>query len=121
LESFERPVVLIMGGQDKGGDFRLLADAARARGRALVLVGGARETIRAALGGVLPVHEAADMEDAVRRAAALAAPGDAVLLAPGCASFDRYANYLERGEDFRRAVGRLAEAGAAATAKEPTR
>ena len=121
LESFERPVVLIMGGQDKGGDFRLLADAARARGRALVLVGGARETIRAALGGVLPVHEAADMEDAVRRAAALAAPGDAVLLAPGCASFDRYANYLERGEDFRRAVGRLAGVGATATAKEPTR
>jgi UDP-N-acetylmuramoylalanine--D-glutamate ligase len=121
LESFDRPVVLVMGGQDKGGDFRLLADAARTRAKALVLVGGAREAIRAALGGILPAHEAADMDDAVRRAAALAAPGDAVLLAPGCASFDRYANYQERGEDFRRAVGRLAGADVAAAAKEPTR
>jgi UDP-N-acetylmuramoylalanine--D-glutamate ligase len=110
-----------MGGVDKGGDFRLLRDAARARGKALVLVGGAREAIRAALGGVLAVHEAADMAEAVRRAADLAAPGDVVLLAPGCASFDRYANYQERGEDFRRAVVRRAEADAATTAKEPTR
>ena len=121
LESFAQPVVLIMGGVDKGGDFRLLRDAARARGKALVLVGGAREAIRAALGGILAVHEAADMAEAVRRAADLAAPGDVVLLAPGCASFDRYANYQERGEDFRRAVVRLAEADAATTAKEPTR
>jgi len=121
LESFAQPVVLIMGGVDKGGDFRLLRDAARARGKALVLVGGAREAIRAALGGILAVHEAADMAEAVRRAADLAAPGDVVLLAPGCASFDRYANYQERGEDFRRAVVRRAEADAATTAKEPTR
>ena len=121
LESFERPVVLVMGGQDKGGNFSLLADAARARGKALVLVGGAREAIRAALGGILPAHEAADMDEAVRRAAALAAPGEVVLLAPGCASFDRYANYQERGEDFRRAVGRLARADVTATVQEPNR
>jgi UDP-N-acetylmuramoylalanine--D-glutamate ligase len=115
LECFDRPVVLIMGGLDKGGDFRLLQEAARARGKALVLVGGARQSIRAALGGVLDTHEAADMEGAVRRAAALAAPGDVVLLGPGCASFDRYANYQDRGEDFRRAVHRLA------AGKEPNR
>ena len=108
LETFDRPVVLIMGGLDKGGDFRRLQDAARARVKALVLVGGAREAIRAALGGIVPTHEAADMEAAVHRAADLAVPGDVVLLGPGGASFDRYANYLERGEDFRRAVLGLA-------------
>jgi UDP-N-acetylmuramoylalanine--D-glutamate ligase len=121
LESFERPVVLIMGGVDKGGDFRRLQDAVRVRGKALVLVGGARQAIRAGLGGMVAVHEAADMQAAVRRAADLAAPGDVVLLAPGCASFDLYANYQERGEDFRRAVLRLGRAGAATTAREATR
>jgi UDP-N-acetylmuramoylalanine--D-glutamate ligase len=107
LECFRSPVVLIMGGVDKGGDFGLLRDAVRRRGRGLVLMGGSRDALRAALGGILPTRETASMRKAVQAAAAMAAAGDAVLLAPGCASFDRYANYQERGEDFRRMVREL--------------
>jgi UDP-N-acetylmuramoylalanine--D-glutamate ligase len=107
LECFRSPVVLIMGGVDKGGDFGLLRDAVRGRGRGLVMMGGSRDALRAALGGLLPTREAACMQEAVRAAQAMAVAGDAVLLAPGCASFDLYANYQERGEDFRRAVREL--------------
>jgi UDP-N-acetylmuramoylalanine--D-glutamate ligase len=104
LECFASPVVLIMGGVDKGGDFGRLAASVRHRGRGLVLLGGGREAIRAALGGLLPTREASDMRAAVQAARAMAAAGDVVLLAPGCASFDLYANYEERGDDFRRVV-----------------
>jgi UDP-N-acetylmuramoylalanine--D-glutamate ligase len=107
LECFGGRAVLIMGGVDKGGDFGRLRDAVRARGRALVLLGGAKDRIRAALGGLVPTAEAASMRQAVQAAREMAAAGDVVLLAPGCASFDLYANYQERGDDFRREVLRL--------------
>jgi UDP-N-acetylmuramoylalanine--D-glutamate ligase len=110
LECFAAPVVLIMGGVDKGGDFGRLRDPVRRRARGLVLLGGSRDALRAALGGLVPTQEAAGMQEAVTAAQAMAAPGDAVLLAPGCASFDLYANYQERGEDFRRAVLELQSA-----------
>jgi UDP-N-acetylmuramoylalanine--D-glutamate ligase len=109
LDCFGGRVVLIMGGVDKGGDFGQLRDAVRKRGRALVLLGGAGGLIRAALGGLAPTQEAASMRQAVQAAREMAAAGDAVLLAPGCASFDLYANYQERGDDFRREVMRLKE------------
>jgi UDP-N-acetylmuramoylalanine--D-glutamate ligase len=104
LECFGTPVVLIMGGVDKGADFSLLRNAVRRRGRGLVLMGGSRDALRAALGGLLPTQAAATMREAVRAARAMAVAGDVVLLAPGCASFDLYRNYQERGEDFRRTV-----------------
>jgi UDP-N-acetylmuramoylalanine--D-glutamate ligase len=109
LESFNARIILIMGGVDKGGDFGLLRDAVRERGRALVLLGGARKRIHAALGGLVPTAEASSMRPAVAAARAMAAAGDVVLLAPGCASFDLYTNYQERGDDFRREVMRLME------------
>jgi UDP-N-acetylmuramoylalanine--D-glutamate ligase len=107
LDCFATPVVLIMGGLDKGGNFRLLEAAVRRRAKALVLVGKASDTIRAALGGLVPTVQAPDMAAAVLAAAGLAASGDVVLLSPGCASFDMYPNYQARGEDFRKAVQRL--------------
>jgi UDP-N-acetylmuramoylalanine--D-glutamate ligase len=104
LESFSHPVVLIMGGRDKGGDFRALAEHVRRHAKHLILTGEAAEQIYTVLGHVLPSRLAPSMSEAVRIAHELAVAGDEVLLSPGCASFDRYTNYAERGEDFRRAV-----------------
>ncbi len=107
LECFSAPVVLIMGGLDKGGDFRRLEPLVSRHARMLVVIGAAGEKIRAALGNTVPTRAAQDMEQAVAMAAAAAAPGDTVLLAPGCASFDMYSDYRARGEDFRRVMNQL--------------
>jgi UDP-N-acetylmuramoylalanine--D-glutamate ligase len=99
-------VVLIAGGQNKGLDLRELASAAP-RLRAVVAIGDAAGEIDAAFRGVRPVERAGSMSEAVARAAALANAGDAVLLSPGCASFDWYEDYRARGDDFARAVEEL--------------
>lgn len=100
-------VVLILGGKDKGGSYAPLASLVRERVRALVLLGEAREKIAAELAGTAPIEEVAEMGAAVRRAAALAQPGDAVLLSPACASFDQYTSYAERGQHFQSEVNKL--------------
>ena len=106
-------VVLIAGGRNKGLDLSVLAEAAD-RVRAVVAIGEAAPDVEKAFAGVRPVTVAASMDDAVRAAAAYAQPGDAVLLSPGCASFDWYGSYGERGDDFARAVGHLLEEDASA-------
>lgn len=103
----ETKVVLIAGGKDKGGSYEPLADAMRERGRAAVLIGEATPLVARALDGVVPIATATDMTDAVRKAADLAAPGDAVLLSPACSSFDMFKDYKERGDVFVRAVMEL--------------
>jgi UDP-N-acetylmuramoylalanine--D-glutamate ligase len=105
LESFGEPVVLIAGGKGKGQDFAGLASAARGRVRAAVLIGEDGAKIRTAFATAgIPAEDAASMEQAVTRAAALARPGDVVLLSPACASFDMFRNFEHRGEAFRAAV-----------------
>jgi UDP-N-acetylmuramoylalanine--D-glutamate ligase len=96
--------LLLMGGRDKGGNFSVLQDLIRARAQELIVLGEAAEAIRAALGQLLPTKAATSMQDAVKKAFQDADPEDVVLLSPGCASFDWYKNYAERGDDFRRAV-----------------
>jgi UDP-N-acetylmuramoylalanine--D-glutamate ligase len=101
-------VVLLAGGKDKGGSYTPLRERLATRGRAAVLIGEAAPLIREALAGLdLPVEVARDMDDAVRRGRALARPGDAVLLAPACASFDMFRSYAHRGDEFQRAVKEL--------------
>jgi UDP-N-acetylmuramoylalanine--D-glutamate ligase len=100
-------VVLIAGGRNKGLDLRALADAGDERVHTVVAIGEAASDVAAAFDGRATVVEAESMDDAVARAAAHARPGDAVLLSPGCASYDWYANYQERGTDFSRAVREL--------------
>lgn len=100
LESFNEPVVLIMGGRDKGSDFGLLKDPVSRQVKHLIVLGEARNKIRSALDRQVPTSAADTMEAAVFGAARAAAPGDVVLLSPGCASFDMYKNYAERGRDF---------------------
>jgi len=107
LEAFGGPVLLIMGGRYKGGDFASLSDVVAGRVKTLFAIGEARERIRAALLPSAPVVLCASLGEAVTRAFAGAAAGDTVLLAPGCSSFDMFADYAARGRAFKAEVGRL--------------
>ncbi len=107
IESFERGLVVIMGGKYKGGDFAELAGPLRSRGASVIAIGEARPRIHAALGAVVPVFDAASMDAAVRAAARAARPGGTVLLAPACSSFDMFRDYTERGRAFTAAVKAL--------------
>jgi UDP-N-acetylmuramoylalanine--D-glutamate ligase len=117
LLAFERPVLAILGGRYKGGDLGELRPALEARARGVFTIGEARPLLAEALSGAAPLYPCAGLEEAVARAAAAARPGDAVLLAPACASFDMFRDYAARGEAFRAAVRRLAEAARAAGQK----
>jgi len=108
LASFDRPIVLILGGRGKGGDFSPLRAAVRKRARSVVLVGEAADKIEKALGGVVPVARAANYREVVRTAFAQAERGDVVLLAPACTSWDMFKNFEERGRTFKREVRLLA-------------
>jgi len=107
IESVNGMLVLIAGGDGKGGDFGELAAALEGKLRAAVLIGKDAETIARALDTVMPVHFAADMASAVRQAAKCAESEDTVLLAPACASLDQYKNFTVRGDAFCEAVGAL--------------
>jgi UDP-N-acetylmuramoylalanine--D-glutamate ligase len=105
LESFDS-VVLLAGGRNKGLDLSVLGRAA-ARIRGVVAFGEAGPEIETAFPSTVPVVTVGSMHDAVHAAARLSRPGDAVLLSPACASFDAYANYAERGDDFAAEVDKL--------------
>jgi UDP-N-acetylmuramoylalanine--D-glutamate ligase len=96
-------VVLICGGRNKGLDLRPLASELD-RIRAVVAMGEAAGTVEEIFAGKRPVQVAGSMDEAVTAARGLAHPHDAVLLSPGCASFDWYGSYRDRGDDFRRAL-----------------
>lgn len=108
LASFDRPIVLVLGGRGKGGDFGPLRPAVRRQVRSVVLVGEAADKIEKALGGAAPVDRAADYREVVRTAFARARRGDVVLLAPAATSWDMFRNFEERGRTFKREVRRLA-------------
>ena len=111
LEAAEPPVILIAGGRDKGGDFETLVPLVEAKVKEMLAVGEARETMRKIFSQVTRVREAGTLEEAVRIARDDAAAGTTVLLSPGCASFDMFANFEERGRVFKRAVLDLGGAG----------
>jgi UDP-N-acetylmuramoylalanine--D-glutamate ligase len=109
LECFDRPVVLIMGGRNKGYDFNTLKGHVRQYVKKLIVLGEAGPEILSALGAAA-VHgseTADDLEQAVQKAFGAAQAGEVVLLSPACASFDMFGNYAERGETFRQLVGAL--------------
>ena len=115
LEAFESGVILILGGRDKGGDFKVLSRLLLERAKSLILLGEASEKIRTQLAGTVPMTHAHGMDDAVKLAFHQAAPGNTVLLAPACASFDMFQNYEHRGREFKAAVGRLQVTGGRVT------
>ena len=102
LRAFDS-VVLIAGGRNKGLDLSPLRGEGN-RVRAVVAIGDAAADVESVFAGVRPVVNASSMDEAVAAAIDLAEPGDVVLLSPGCASYDWYTNYAERGDDFARAV-----------------
>ena len=102
-----RPVILIAGGRHKGAGYEPLVEAAKGKVKAAVFLGEAAGLLADAFEGVVPFETAADMREAVAGAAARAAPGDAVLLAPACSSFDMFTDYAHRGRAFADAVERM--------------
>ncbi len=113
LQAFDRPLVVIMGGKDKGGDFTLLRKLVAKKARLLVLLGAASDKIFAALGNSVATVRARDMREAVELARQNAQADDVVLLAPGCASFDMFEDFEHRGRAFKEAIRRIQ------TRKEP--
>jgi UDP-N-acetylmuramoylalanine--D-glutamate ligase len=111
LEAFDRPVLVVLGGRFKGGDFGELAPELRRHGRRVLAIGEAQARVAAALGAVVPVDACGSLREAAQRARAEARPGDVVLLAPACSSFDMFADYADRGRQWKAEVRRLAEAG----------
>ncbi|MGC9319811.1 MAG: UDP-N-acetylmuramoyl-L-alanine--D-glutamate ligase [Armatimonadota bacterium] len=105
LSSMPQPFVAIVGGKDKGADLRELAELLRERPRGVVLIGEAADRIAALMAGGF--ERAESMGEAVRRAREMARPGDAVILAPACSSFDMFEDYERRGEVFRESVRSL--------------
>jgi UDP-N-acetylmuramoylalanine--D-glutamate ligase len=106
LEAYDRPVVLIAGGKDKGSDFAPLGRAIVRHVKALITIGDDGDKIAASArdAGFERITSARSMREAVEQAAAAAAPGDVCLLAPACASFDWYRSFEERGQAFKDAV-----------------
>ena len=112
IRAFEGGVQAILGGSEKDEEFAPLIAPVRERCSACYLIGATAERLAAELAPVaaagIELHRCADLEDAVRQAAAAATPGDTVLLSPACASFDAFDNYEARGERFREIVAGLA-------------
>lgn len=111
LETMTPPIVWIAGGKHKGADLAPLAASARGRVRVALLIGEAAAELDRALSGSVPCERVGDLAKAVARAAEVALPGDAVLLAPACSSFDQFKNFEDRGRQFVAAVRRIENPG----------
>ena len=108
LASFEN-LILIMGGTDKGSDFSILKEQVKTKVKALILVGEAADKIERSIGDAADTYKVKDLKNAVELSLSKASAGDTVLLSPGCASFDMFENFEERGREFKRAVYEIAD------------
>ena len=104
LESFTQPIILILGGLDKGGDFRSLLPHTHNNLKEVIAFGQAKELILTALRDAVRSTSVMDLKEALELAQNCSQPGDVVLMSPGCASFDQFENYEERGDHFRSLV-----------------
>lgn len=104
LKAMDTPVVLLVGGRDKGGGYAQLLAEAKGRARCVIAFGEAQHVIAEALGTEVKVVQAASLAEALELGIAAAEPGDTVLLSPACSSFDEFANYAERGAAFKAQV-----------------
>ncbi|MGH7572437.1 MAG: UDP-N-acetylmuramoyl-L-alanine--D-glutamate ligase [Gemmatimonadota bacterium] len=115
LEAFEAPLIVIMGGRHKGSPYAPLASRL-GRTRTVLAIGEAAPLIERELGGIVPVERVGTLDRAVARARAVARPGDVVLLAPACSSYDQFEDFEQRGARFRELVSR---SDAVAPARKP--
>ena len=104
IAAFPGGIHLILGGKDKNSDYTLLSDLLRERVNAVYTIGSAAAKIEFDLRGVIPIHASGTLEKAVATAAGAARPGEIVLLAPACSSFDQFENYEHRGRVFKELV-----------------
>lgn len=105
LDSFNVPIVLILGGRDKGNNYQELENQLREKVHTVIAIGEAKEAIKNQLKSTVPnLAEAETMKEAVKKASKTAKRGEVVLLSPACASFDMFENYEHRGEVFKQAV-----------------
>jgi len=107
LESLPSTAVLIAGGRDKGNDYTTIAELVREKISLLIAIGESREKIFSAFDGIVPLKAAGSLEEATLVAREVGEPGQTVLFSPGCASFDMFANFEERGERFKQCVHHL--------------
>lgn len=108
LGSFERPIVLIAGGVDKGNDYSQIETLVRNKVKALIVLSKDYEKLETYFSGIVPqIYITQDVQDAVNKAQEWSVAGDIVLLSPACASFDLFKNYEDRGEKFKAAVRNL--------------
>jgi UDP-N-acetylmuramoylalanine--D-glutamate ligase len=116
LESFPGNIHIILGGKDKGSDYTVLNDLLRQRVKRVYTIGAAAAKIESQIRGTTEIDHAETLDNAARRAAAAAVPGDVVLLAPACASFDQFRSYEHRGQVFKEIVHSMAGQAALETA-----
>jgi len=113
IEAFPGTLIVILGGKDKGSSYAPLCEPLRRRARLALVIGAAAEKIASELGDAVAVEHAGTMDRAVRIALERAKPGDTVLLAPACSSFDQFENFEHRGRVFKELVGKLEKKSAA--------
>jgi UDP-N-acetylmuramoylalanine--D-glutamate ligase len=107
VTAFPSPLIVILGGKDKGSPYTPLVDPLRKNARLVLLIGAATEKIAAELSGAFPIINAGTLDRAVEIAFERAQPGDTVLLAPACSSFDQFENFEHRGRVFKELVASL--------------
>jgi UDP-N-acetylmuramoylalanine--D-glutamate ligase len=115
LDAFPGRILIVLGGKDKGSDYALLQKALREKAILALLIGAAAEKIEHQIAGSVPIERAGTIERALEIASHAARPGDVVLLAPACASFDQFENYEHRGRVFKELVHQLQRQAASTT------
>jgi UDP-N-acetylmuramoylalanine--D-glutamate ligase len=107
IQSYDAPLILLLGGRDKGNDYARLENLVRKHVKAIIAIGESAAKVQSSFAGIVPVQNAPSMEQAVHTATLRAERGDIVLLSPACASFDWFTNYEHRGRVFKEIVRAL--------------
>jgi UDP-N-acetylmuramoylalanine--D-glutamate ligase len=113
LDAFQRGILVILGGKDKGSDYSVLQKPLREKAILALLIGAAADKIEKQIVGSVTIERAGTLQAAVQVASQAAKPGDVVLLAPACASFDQFENYEHRGRVFKELVRKLGQSAEA--------